>query len=76
MSAATQGHGIIRLPCDLANPLIHSGALVPILNQYHYSNYALWALYLSRSYQQPLVRCFIDFLLEHWKKDIKQVTRQ
>jgi len=31
---------------------------------------ALWAVYLSRSYQRPVVRAFIDFLAEQWQEDI------
>ncbi|MFA0071843.1 LysR family transcriptional regulator, partial [Vibrio breoganii] len=32
---------------------------------------ALWAVYLSRSYQLPVVRQFIDFAAEVWSSDIK-----
>ncbi|PAU36814.1 LysR family transcriptional regulator [Vibrio coralliilyticus] len=69
---AVNGKGVIRLPCDLANPLIEKGELISILNDYHYSSYALWAVYLSRSYQQPIVRRFIDYLVECWQEDIKR----
>lgn len=72
IKAAINGRGIIRLPCDLANPLIEQGALLAILKDYYYPSYALWAVYLSRSYQQPIVRRFIDFLVESWDEDIKQ----
>ncbi|MGB5802732.1 MAG: LysR family transcriptional regulator, partial [Vibrio anguillarum] len=30
----------------------------------------LWAVYLSRSYQTPLVRQFIDFIAQSWKNDL------
>lgn len=69
---AVNGKGVIRLPCDLANPLIEKGELLSILNDYHYPSYALWAVYLSRSYQQPIVRQFIDYLVECWQEDIKR----
>ncbi|AXN33215.1 LysR family transcriptional regulator [Vibrio coralliilyticus] len=69
---AVNGKGVIRLPCDLANPLIEKGELISILNDYHYPSYALWAVYLSRSYQQPIVRQFIDYLIECWQEDIKR----
>lgn len=69
---AVNGKGVIRLPCDLANPLIEKGELISILNDYHYPSYALWAVYLSRSYQQPIVRQFIDYLVECWQEDIKR----
>lgn len=72
VKVAVNGKGVIRLPCDLANPLIERGELISILNDYHYPSYALWAVYLSRSYQQPLVRQFIDYLVECWQDDIKR----
>ncbi|MCG9595696.1 LysR family transcriptional regulator [Vibrio sp. Isolate25] len=72
VKVALNGKGIIRLPCDLANPLIEKGELVSILRDCHCPSYALWAVYLSRSYQQPVVRQFIDFLVECWKDDIKR----
>jgi len=31
----------------------------------------LWAVYLSRSYQQPVVRAFIDYLAALWLEDIE-----
>ncbi|WP_432454904.1 MULTISPECIES: LysR family transcriptional regulator [unclassified Agarivorans] len=70
LNAALKGRGIILLPCDQANPLIRAGKLQPILNEYHLPQHALWAVYLSRSYQSPLVRQFIDFVAEQWQQDI------
>jgi len=59
-----------RLPCDLANPLLHSGQLQALLPDYPLPSSAIWAVYLSRSYQTPLVRQFIDFLAQHWQTDL------
>lgn len=70
LRAALHGQGIARLPCDLANPLIEQGVLVPILTDFTYWHYTLWAVYLSRSYQSPKVRCFIDFLVDEFQQDI------
>ncbi|ASP37815.1 LysR family transcriptional regulator [Bacterioplanes sanyensis] len=70
LRAAVKGHGIVRLPCDLANPVIEQGQLVPLLTDYHVPGSALWAVYLSRSYQLPVVRQFIDFLASCWHTDI------
>lgn len=64
---ASKGMGIARLPCDLGNPLIASGELVVVLADYPLPQHALWAVYLSRSYQQPLIRAFIDFAATHWQ---------
>ena len=73
--AAQHGKGIVLLPCDLANPLIAAGSLQPILTDYVVPSTCLWAVYLSRSYQLPIVRQFIDFLAEHWSEDIKLLTQ-
>jgi len=68
---AIRGKGLIRLPCDLANPLICSGQLTPLLADYTIPNSSLWAVYLSRSYQLPVVRQFIDYMTKCWQEDIK-----
>lgn len=68
--AASNHKGVINLPCDLANPLILSGQLQPVLTDYHFPESLLWAVYISRSYQLPTVRRFIDFLADRWE-DIK-----
>jgi DNA-binding transcriptional LysR family regulator len=68
--AAVIGRGIIKLPCDLANPLLASNQLQAIMLDYRIPLNSLWAVYLSRSYQLPLVRQFIDFLAQSWSQDI------
>ncbi len=68
--AVCKGMGIAQLPCDLGNPLLASGALEPLLEDYPLPQHALWAVYLSRSYQQPVIRAFIDFAAEHWQQDV------
>ncbi|MFV7782553.1 LysR family transcriptional regulator [Shewanella marisflavi] len=72
LKAAIGGKGIILLPCDLANPHLASGELVEVLQGHHLPSKTLWAVYLSRSYQQHLVRHFIDFIAERWQKDINK----
>ncbi|AQS37166.1 transcriptional regulator [Shewanella psychrophila] len=74
LRSASRGKGVVRLPCDLANPAIAAKQLRPILLDYHTSASALWAVYLSRSYQLPLVRQFIDFIAEQWQEDIKRLV--
>ncbi|WP_198401773.1 hypothetical protein [Zobellella denitrificans] len=39
---------------------------MPLLADYQAPSAWVWAVYLSRSYQQPLVRTFIDFVAGHW----------
>ncbi|ASK53819.1 LysR family transcriptional regulator [Vibrio tarriae] len=68
--AALNHKGIIRLPCDLANPLLQAGQLQALLPNYYLPSSSIWAVYLSRSYQTPLVRQFIDFLAERWQEDL------
>ena len=74
VKAAQHGKGIVLLPCDLANPLISQGSLTTILNNCEIPSSTLWAVYLSRSYQLPVVRQFIDFLAERWSKDINSLN--
>ncbi|HGS4461865.1 TPA: LysR family transcriptional regulator [Vibrio metschnikovii] len=64
--ATLHGKGIALLPCDLANRYLKDRALIQILPDYHLATSALWAVYLSRSYQSPLVRQFIDFVSTQW----------
>lgn len=68
--AAQHGKGVVRLPCDLANPVIEQGLLRPILTEFVVPSSTLWAVYLSRSYQLPVVRQFIDFVAQAWSEDI------
>ncbi|WP_275724684.1 LysR family transcriptional regulator [Vibrio furnissii] len=70
-SAALHHKGVVWLPCDLANPCLRRGELVKVLADYHSPSSHLWAVYLSRSYQTPLVRQFIDFVAERWQDDIR-----
>ncbi|RKF18692.1 LysR family transcriptional regulator [Alginatibacterium sediminis] len=70
-NAAQHAKGIVSLPCDLANPLINSGKLQPILRDFIVPSSALWAVYLSRSYQLPIIRQFIDFVAQSWSSDIR-----
>ncbi|MPY21332.1 LysR family transcriptional regulator [Shewanella psychropiezotolerans] len=73
LRSAIRGKGVVRLPCDLANPIIAAKQLQPILLDYYFPSSPLWAVYLSRSYQLPLVRQFIDFIAEQWQQDIKRL---
>jgi len=70
VKAALHHKGIVNLPCDLANELLASKQLIQVLPRYGLPKIPLWAVYLSRSYQRPVVRAFIDFLCEHWQRDI------
>lgn len=69
-SLAMRGKGIVQLPCDLANPLIASGQLTRLLSDYALPATSLWAVYLSRNYQLPAIRQFINYIAQQWSQDI------
>jgi DNA-binding transcriptional LysR family regulator len=71
VQATINGSGIALLPCDLARLYIAKQELVPILSDYAIASNKLWAVYLSRSYQTPVVRAFIDFVALLWQEDIE-----
>ena len=70
VQATINGTGIARIPYDIARHVIDNCQLIPILQDYTHASSQLWAVYLSRSYQQPVVRAFIDFVAERWQHDI------
>ncbi|MCP5170209.1 MAG: LysR family transcriptional regulator [Hahellaceae bacterium] len=70
LQLAILGLGVVRIPCDLANPLLASNQLCRILPGYALPHYSLWAVYLSRDYQAPVVRAFIDFIIADYANDI------
>ncbi len=59
---AKRGFGIARLPCFFAQPLVESGELEPVLQQYPVPSIALNALYPSRQHLNPKTRLFLDHL--------------
>ncbi|KZN35263.1 hypothetical protein N480_19660 [Pseudoalteromonas luteoviolacea S2607] len=71
VAATIKGSGISLLPFDIARKYINENSLVPVLDDYHVNSSQLWAVYLSRSYQLPVVRAFIDFLANAWQDDIE-----
>lgn len=68
--AAIKGIGVANLPCDLAQEYLKTTQLIKVLPNYSTPGSHLWAVYLSRNYQQNLVRAFIYFLALHWQRDI------
>lgn len=72
VKAALHGIGIANIPCDLANAHLESGELIEVLPEYYSPGHNLWAVYLSRNYQQTVVRAFIDFLAKNWQEDINK----
>jgi DNA-binding transcriptional LysR family regulator len=72
INAARRGNGIVCLPTDLANGYLERQELVEVLPQLTVPGKTIWAVYLSRSYQQTVVRAFIDFTADAWQQDIKK----
>lgn len=66
VEAAKAGMGVARLPKDLAADYLGSGELIALPECFDLPQQAVWAVYLSRSYQQPVVRAFIDYVAEKW----------
>lgn len=72
INAALRGNGIVCLPTDLANHYLSRAELIEVLPNTTAPGKTLWAVYLSRSYQQTVVRAFIDFTSNAWQQDIKK----
>ncbi|WP_372943863.1 LysR substrate-binding domain-containing protein, partial [Shewanella sp.] len=75
INAALRGNGIVCLPTDLANNYLEQGKLIDVLPHTSTPGKTLWAVYLSRSYQQSVVRAFIDFTANAWQDDIDKWQR-
>ena len=75
IKAALRGNGIVCLPTDLANTYLEQGELIDVLSHTTTPGKTLWAVYLSRSYQQNVVRAFIDFTANAWQDDIDKWQR-
>lgn len=69
LSACKEGLGVIQISNWMVSDLIQTGDLVTILGDWE-SNLSedtsgdIYAVYKSRSYQNPLVRAFIDFIVD------------
>lgn len=76
IKSALKGRGIVCLPADLANDYLATGQLIEVLPPHTAPGKTLWAVYLSRSYQQTLVRAFIDYVASQWQDDITKWRHQ
>ncbi|MDT8990655.1 LysR family transcriptional regulator [Curvibacter sp. APW13] len=66
LQAALAGAGIAMQPTYLANPLIATGALRPVLPEWDPPVMTIYALYPSRKKLSPAVRALIDFLVQRF----------
>ena len=73
LSATLQGYGISLQPMAIAKPLIDSGHLTPLLQEWHPKTLGVYLIYGNRKQVTSLQRCFIDFLTQrmrdslHWQ---------
>ena len=63
-SMAVAGLGIIRIPAFCCQGELSTGALVPILKEYEFSDLGVYAIYPHRRNLSTKVRVFVDFLVE------------
>lgn len=64
VDAALKGLGVAQLPGDYALSYIHSGQLMPLLEQYSAPDEGVWAIYPHNRHLLPKVRMLIDYLDE------------
>ncbi|WAJ28297.1 LysR family transcriptional regulator [Antarcticirhabdus aurantiaca] len=67
--ALLAGFGIHLIPRAYVEPDIAAGRLVPLLTEWTPNETVLYAVYPSRRFTAPKVRCFVDFLVETFGDD-------
>jgi DNA-binding transcriptional LysR family regulator len=65
--AALLGLGIAYLPNFLTAEYLKDGSLIQLLPSYGTEEVPVQAIYPSRRYLSPKVRCFIDLMVERWQ---------
>lgn len=63
------GGGIGMIPRFIVEDALKSGELVAVLPEYRTLEFGLFAIYPHRRYLAKKVRCFVDFLTEHFSVD-------
>ncbi len=64
LDAARKGLGLAQLPDYYVMADLRSGQLVSVLDQYQYTDTAVWAVYPRHRHLSAKVRQFVDFLAE------------
>ena len=64
--AALLGLGIAYLPAFLTDKHLNDGSLTKLLPSYETDEVQVQAIYPSRRYLAPKVRCFIDLMVARW----------
>jgi DNA-binding transcriptional LysR family regulator len=69
LRAAESGLGIARLPCFIIENAIAEGRVVPILENLPEDRIGIHAVYPEGKFIQPVLRAFIDFLVEYFREN-------
>lgn len=68
LRAAESGLGIARIPCFIIDDAIADGRVVPVLENLPENRLSINAIYPPGKFVQPILRAFIDFLVEYFKE--------
>ncbi len=71
LRAAESGLGIARVPCFIIEDAISEGRVVPILENLPEDRVGIHAVYPEGKFIQPVLRAFIDFLVEYFHENDK-----
>ena len=66
LDAALKGLGLAQLPDYYVEAHLASGQLVSVLDDYQYSDTAVWVVYPRHRHLSPKIRQFVDFLVERF----------
>lgn len=67
LAAGVAGLGVVHLPAFIAGPHIASGALQPILQEWHPPSVPISVVYAPNRHLSTRVRVFVDWLVELFK---------
>ena len=70
VDAALRGIGLAQLPDYYVTGYLASGQLIPVLDEYQFTDTGVWVLYPQQRYLAAKVRLFIDFLVEKFAAGI------
>ncbi len=70
VAAALAGAGLLLEPGFIVAPHLASGALVPVLPRYRFTEYGIHAVYPHRKHLSAKVRTFVDFLVRRFADGI------
>lgn len=71
---AIQGRGIVNKPYFEVASHIKSGALVPVLESTPPPVSSFACLYPHRRFQDPKVRLFVDYMIDHCRASVKEMS--